>query len=306
MKKQIITAVLYFMITASHLVAQKMEGDPLSHAAPNLMGSASSESKKIQLSSGVNLEYVEQGNAEGIPVILLHGYTDSWRSFEMVLPHLPASLHVFALTQRGHGNSAKPGSNYHPTDMAADIAAFMFEKKTGPAVIVGHSMGGIVAQQFALSYPALTKAVVLVSTAAAFNNNTGIPEFAAAVQQLTDPVPFEFADEFQKSTVTQKIDTGFYRVLVNESLKLPAATWQKVLEGLLSVDYTPQLNLIQQPTLILWGDRDNFCSRAHQGTLAGKIPNSLLIIYRQTGHALHWDAPGRFAGDLHSFINSIQ
>lgn len=305
MKKQFFTAVL-FMSAASHLMAQKMESGPLPPAAPHMMGSTGSASKNILLSSGVTLEYREQGNADGIPVILLHGYTDSWHSFEMVLPQLPASLHVFALSQRGHGNSAKPGGNYHPTDLAADIAAFMFEKKTGPAVIVGHSMGGIVAQQFALSYPALTKAVVLVSTAPAFKNNPGIPEFAAAIQQLTDPVPFEFANEFQKSTVTQKMDTGFFRVLVNESLKLPAAIWKTVFEGLLSVDYTPQLHLIQQPALILWGDRDNFCSRGHQEILAEKIPNSLLIIYRQTGHALHWDAPERFAGDLLSFINSIQ
>jgi alpha-beta hydrolase superfamily lysophospholipase len=58
--------------------------------------------------------------AAGVPVILLHGITDSWRSFEPVLPHLPASIRAFALSQRGHGDSERPAAGYHPRDFAAD------------------------------------------------------------------------------------------------------------------------------------------------------------------------------------------
>ena len=67
--------------------------------------------KLVSLSTGVRIEYVEQGNAEadGVPVIFLHGVTDSWRSFERVLPLLPPSIHAFALSQRGHGDSSRPG-----------------------------------------------------------------------------------------------------------------------------------------------------------------------------------------------------
>ena len=64
--------------------------------------------KAIALSTGVTLPYVEQGDPDGVPVILLHGVTDSWRSFEPVLPHLPPSIHAFALTQRGHGDADRP------------------------------------------------------------------------------------------------------------------------------------------------------------------------------------------------------
>ena len=99
--------------------------------------------QSIQLSTGVNLQFVEQGNARGIPVILLHGYTDSWHSYETTLPFLPEDLHVFALSQRGHGNSDRPKQNYHPKDFAADVASFIKKKNLGPAVIVGLSLGGV-------------------------------------------------------------------------------------------------------------------------------------------------------------------
>ena len=74
--------------------------------------------QSIQLTTGVNLEFVEQGTTKGIPVILLHGYTDSWHSFETTLPFLPNNLHVFAISQRGHGDSDRPKNNYHPKDLA--------------------------------------------------------------------------------------------------------------------------------------------------------------------------------------------
>lgn len=49
--------------------------------------------KRVQLSNGLNLPYVEQGDPSGVPVVLLHAFADSWRSFEVVLRHLPQSIH---------------------------------------------------------------------------------------------------------------------------------------------------------------------------------------------------------------------
>src|SRR5262245_2999468 len=94
----------------------------------------------VTLPNQMTLPYIEQGDPAGLPVLLLHGITDSWYSFEAVLPHLPTSLHVFALSQRGHGDAARPMTGYYPQDFAADLAAFMDTLKIGPAVVVGHSM----------------------------------------------------------------------------------------------------------------------------------------------------------------------
>ena len=97
----------------------------------------------------VKLAYVEQGNPSGIPVIMLHGWTDSWRSFERVLPNLPESLHVFALSMRGHGDSGRPLRGYTPGDFSRDVAEFMDALRLPRGVIVGHCMGGMIAQRFA-------------------------------------------------------------------------------------------------------------------------------------------------------------
>ena len=58
-----------------------------------------------QLAGGLKLPYVEQGDQSGVPVVLLHAFADSWRSFERLLPHLPPSIHAFAVTQRGDGEA---------------------------------------------------------------------------------------------------------------------------------------------------------------------------------------------------------
>ena len=120
--------------------------------------------KTIALSTGVTLQYVEQGDPDGVPVILLHGVTDSWRSFEPVLPHLPPSIHAFALTQRGHGDADRPLTGYSFLNFAADVAAFMDALQLNRAVIVGHSMGSGVTQRFALDYPERLLGIVLEGT----------------------------------------------------------------------------------------------------------------------------------------------
>jgi pimeloyl-ACP methyl ester carboxylesterase len=79
----------------------------------------------ITLSSGITLEYVRRGDTSGVPVILLHGVTDSWRSFEWMLPRLPSTINAYAISVRGHGGSDRPAHGYEAEDFARDINGFM-------------------------------------------------------------------------------------------------------------------------------------------------------------------------------------
>ena len=103
------------------------------------------------LSTGVTLHYAEQGDPTGEAIIFLHGYSDSWYSFSRVLPWLSPSYHVFALTQRGQGDSDKPECCYTPEDFAADVDAFMDTVGIEEATLVGASTGGLFAQRVVLS-----------------------------------------------------------------------------------------------------------------------------------------------------------
>lgn len=258
--------------------------------------------QSVLLSTGVRLRYVEQGDPKGIPIVLLHGYTDSWHSFETVLPHLSKTYHVFVLTMRGHGNSDKPASEYSPEEFAADIAAFVRDRRIDPVVVAGHSMGGIVAQQFTLDYPELVKGLLIIGSDASFKDNPGIPEFRDEINKLGDEVEYEFADAFQRSTCALPIDSNFYRLLVRETMKLPVYVWKSVMNSLMNSDLTNRLHEIAVPVMILWGDKDGFCRREDQQKMMTNLSNAELVIYNDTGHAMHWERPRKFAADLDSFI----
>jgi non-heme chloroperoxidase len=109
--------------------------------------------KSIDLPNQITLSYIEQGDSLGIPVLLLHGVTDSWYSYQPVLPYLPKSLHVFALTQRGHSDSRRPVSDYRFHNFASNVAAFRDALQLESAIMVGYSMGSLVGQRFAIDFP---------------------------------------------------------------------------------------------------------------------------------------------------------
>jgi len=267
---------------------------------------AQPEEQKIDLGNGIHLSYAEHGKPGGTTLILLHGFTDSWHSFEHVLTQFPDNFRVFAITQRGHGNSTKPVDQLSLSDFSSDIAQFIHKLSLGPCIIAGHSLGGLITQQFALDYPQLTKGIVLINTAANFADNPGIPEFLESVKQLTEPVPYTFAEEFQKGTVHKPIEKERMNLFISESLKVPAKVWSGIAGTILTADFSKSLHKIKVPALILWGDQDSMCPRKDQEALASGLKNATLIEYQQAGHALHWEDGDRFARDVTGFIHRFK
>jgi pimeloyl-ACP methyl ester carboxylesterase len=260
----------------------------------------------VDIAGRVRLNYVESGDPRGTPVVLLHGYTDSWRSFERVLPNLPSSLRVFAVTMRGHGGSGKPVSGYAPTDFAADVAAFLDAVGVDSAVIVGHSMGSTVAQRFAIDYPTRTRALMLVGAFLPRATNEAVREFwHSSVSTFSDPVDIKAVREFQQSTLAKPVPPDFFDTVVGESMKVPAHVWKAALEPYLTIDFAGRLAEISVPTLLVWGDRDSFTLRSEQDALSGAIAGSRLVVYADTGHSPHWEDPGRFAEQLAAFVSSL-
>jgi pimeloyl-ACP methyl ester carboxylesterase len=261
--------------------------------------------KSVELSTGVTLPYVEQGDSTGIPVLLVHGYADSWRAFEPVLPHLPDSLHVFAFSQRGHGDATRPSNGYHPSDFAADIEAFMNTLLIESAVIVGASSGGITVQRFAIDHPARTLGLVFAGAPLTLRGNPEIAEFRNVVSQLSDPIDPDFVREFQQGTLVGSFSQAFLDGVVQESLKMPARIWKMTLDPLLDTDFSDELSSIKSPTLIIWGDRDTILPKSQQETFASAIAGAKLVVYPGAGHALYWEEPARFAADVANFVMGL-
>jgi pimeloyl-ACP methyl ester carboxylesterase len=260
--------------------------------------------KSIALKHGITLQYAEQGSRTGIPVIFLHGVTDSCRSFEPLFEHLPASIHAIALTQRGHGGSSKPEGGYRYADFAQDLGAFMDAQGLPAAVIVGHSMGSLVAQRFAADHPERVAGLVLMGAFRTMHGDPGIKAFwDASLAMLDDPVDPVIARDFQLSTLAREVAPEFLNMVVKESLAVPARVWQAIFKGFLETpDFSEQLSVLSAPALVAWGDRDSMTSREDQDVLLSRLQRGRLIVYPEAGHAFHWEAPGRFAADLVAFI----
>ncbi|MFY0573628.1 alpha/beta fold hydrolase [Cystobacter fuscus] len=181
-----------------------MEAD-LGTGAEALGAEAGPREGFVWLSTGVRMHYVEQGRRDGPVLVLLHGYTDSYRSFDLDYPLLSRRYHVYALDQRGHGDSSRPGDGYSQSDFAADVVAFLDARGHRRTTLVGHSMGSFIAQQVALEYPQRVQALVLVGSAPTCRSNAVIADLKSAVDTLSDPIDPAFVRDFQASTFHRPI-----------------------------------------------------------------------------------------------------
>jgi pimeloyl-ACP methyl ester carboxylesterase len=256
------------------------------------------------LTNRIQLPYVEHGDPDGMPVLMLHGWSDSWRSFEPVLDHLPAGVRAIAATQRGHGDADRPVEGYAPADFAADAVALLDSLEIERAVVVGHSMGAWVAERIALDHPDRVDGVVLAGAIGPVDANPATPELLELVSGFADPVDPDFVREFQLSTTERPLPAGQLDVFVAESLKLPARVWRAAAEGFPRGDFYGELTAIAAPALLIWGDRDAISPRAEQDRLAEAIPGARLSVYEGTGHAVHWEEPERFAADVAAFVTA--
>lgn len=139
----------------------------------------------VDLSTGVRLRYVSVGPRSATPVMLLHAWGESRRSFDRLMPMLANSVHAVAVDQRGHGEADRPRDGYSLASLAEDIVAFMDAMGTTSAVLLGSSSGGYIAQQVAVISPHRVVGLVLVGSPRSLQ---GRPPFADEVDRLCDPV----------------------------------------------------------------------------------------------------------------------
>ena len=260
----------------------------------------------ISLSTGIQMAYLEMGNPNGDPVIFLHGYTDTSRSFYPTVQALAASNHhlrIFVLDQRGHGASsmptgaacaAAPEQCWEASDMAGDVLAFMNQKGLCHASIVGHSMGSFIAQEVALTHPDRVDSLVLIGTGAKLAGNVVLQDFI-----LAEPVEGSWKDGFlaQGYTFPQGVynltpldananaldwiqfgwvvdpaaDPAFLADILPETASTKMGTWIGAARALLATDNTERLKHLEVPTLVLWATEDAIFYEADEQELRASL-----------------------------------
>ena len=260
--------------------------------------------RRIALATGVSVPYVSAGPAAAAPVVLLHAWGESRRSFDRLLPLLPRTIHAVAMDLRGHGDADKPAAGYTLAEVAADVAAFMDAAGVPSAVLLGSSSGGYVAQQVAVTSPHRVTGLVLVGSPRSLQ---GRPPFADEIDQLTDPVDAAWV----RKTLTwfprfRQVPQWYIDGRVQDGVRMPSHVWREALAGLVSARPPTDVATIMAPTLIVWGARDELLTSEHQQSLAAAIPASRLIVYEDTGHLVLWEQPERVASDLTAFVASLR
>jgi pimeloyl-ACP methyl ester carboxylesterase len=258
----------------------------------------------VELGSGVRLHYAEAGDSRGAPLVLLHGYTDSWRSFGLVLPLLARTRRILAPDLRGHGDSSAPAGDYGIARLARDVAEFMTRLELGPSTLVGHSLGSFVARRVALDDPRRIDRLILVGTAGAADNAV-VRALREEVSRFGETIPAAFVEEFQASCVHRReaVPEWFFASCVAASRQTRPHVWRAALDGLLAEDQSGRLGAIAHPSLIVGGRHDTVFSVAEQEAAAEAMASTRLRLYRHAGHSPHWEEPGRFAEDVEDFLD---
>lgn len=166
---------------------------------------------------------------------------------------------------------------------------------------MGHSYGSFVARCATIAHPDRIGRLVLIGTGFAASNPV-VQELQVALRDLPDPIPVEFARDFQASTAYRPLPAEFFDRIVAESMKLPPRLWRLTIDRLLDYDDAEGLAGITAPTLLVWGQRDALFSRAEQDGFLAAVPCARLKVYEETGHCPNWEVAEQVATDISDFL----
>jgi 3-oxoadipate enol-lactonase len=255
--------------------------------------------------NGIDLYYEEYG--EGQPLLLISGLGQDHTVWYPILEHLKSSFRVILFDNRGVGQTDSPDAPYSTKVMADDIAGLLKGLNVKSAHIVGHSMGGLVAQQLAINYPETVSKLVLYSTYA----RIGVR--AIKFMEFTGKF-FELGaiDTALKYIITQLYSDKFLsnEVLVNQTLEIMMKNphpqtpvgYSRQFEACRLHDTRSQLSLIKIPTLLVAGGRDLFSMQEEVTELQKNISGAQLMLLPCAAHLSHLEMTGDFLDGINRFL----
>ena len=265
---------------------------------------------------GREVAYVVGG--EGPTVLLIHGIGGDWRTWEPVLDGLARQHRVVAVDLPGHGGSAKGAGDYSLGALASALRDLGGALGLERATVVGHSLGGGIAMQFAYQFPERCERLVLVSSGG-LGPDVGLILRLATLPgselflSLTAPVARSLINLVGGAGRALRIrpaaDAEHYaRAFAALADPDTRAAFLGTLRGVVGtrgqrVDARDRLYLAEHmPTLIVWGERDGVLPVDHGHAAQEAMPDSRLEIFQNAGHLPQLDDPQRFIAVFEDFM----
>lgn len=258
--------------------------------------------RHVALTTGVELAVLETGHGE--PVVLLHAWGETHRSFDRLIPLLPPTLRLVVPDQRGVGESTKPAGGYSLHDGGEDVVAMLDALGLEACWLVGTSSGGYLAQQVAVEHPDRVRGLVLIGAPSSLYQPMPVA-LADLLASFHDPVTRNDIQALNGVLpLRSAVPDAFLEDQLISALSIPRAVWVAVAEGLFGAEPPIQRASIAVPTLILWGAEDRVLPAEQPHELVAAIDGSHLEIYEDTGHLVLWERPDRVAADLTAYITT--
>lgn len=231
----------------------------------------------------------------GRPLLALHGHYNEASAFAPLAAALAPGWRLIALDQRGHGESDR-ADGYGRDEYIADVAAFHQHLDIGPVAVLGHSLGGVNAYQFAARYPDKVSELIVEDIGAVvdcdWSFTTGLPGVApsrdALVAALGGAAPY-LECSFRQSDV----GWGFSFDIAD------TVASQKALNG----DHWGDWLSVSCPTLLIHGSHSDVLAADHARDMVARRAGTIRRVELPAGHVVHHDVPDRFADTVSAFLS---
>jgi pimeloyl-ACP methyl ester carboxylesterase len=265
------------------------------------------ERKSAALGNGTTISYLERpGGTE--PLVLLHGITDSAKTYEPLAGRIDERFRVHALDFRGHGLSDKPDSLYDTDAYADDVRHFIREVIGAPVLLEGHSLGGAVSVQVGATAPELVTGLVLEDPPLYFVNDLnevyralfeGIVVMATTLQdgsQSPDDwfeVMANAPDPYSGKPGIETMGEARIRLRLESIGQMKPKALRDAIDGSLQWDTDLVLGNIQSPVTLLWGDPaiGAVMTAAEVESASSILERCRAIQAAEVGHLIHDQAP---------------
>jgi pimeloyl-ACP methyl ester carboxylesterase len=287
----------------------------------NMLGPVS----RTFISQRLRLHYLDWGNPEKPPLLLVHGGRDHARSWDWTAEALRDDWHVIALDHRGHGDSEwVSDGNYQASDMVYDVAQLVHQLDLAPVTIVAHSLGGNVCLRYAGIYPELVRKLVAIEGLG--------PSPAMLARMAAKPYAERVRDWIEKKRSSAARSPRKYATIEDALARMQEENTYLTAEqarhltihganrnedGTFSWKFDPHLNnwpietgyeemksvweAIAAPTLLLYG-ANSWASNPEKDGRLEFFKTASVIEFENAGHWLHHDQFERFIATLREFL----